>query len=116
MLAKVSQFFLTELSDWIPPINQLTWEAQRECEINIKYQGYIQRQKQEAEKLKKAENKLLPVNINYDEIANLSLEEKEKLKKIRPRSLGQATRIAGINPTGLQVLNRYCQNLVKTTE
>ncbi|CAJ0874309.1 20014_t:CDS:2, partial [Entrophospora sp. SA101] len=88
-------------------VQKLAWEAQRECEINIKYEGYIKRQKQEVEKMKKSESKLLPLNIDYDKIPNLSLEEKEKLKKIRPRSLAQAGRIAGINPTGLQVLDAF---------
>jgi len=59
--------------------------------------------------MKRSENKLLPTNLDYDQIPNLSLEEKEKLKKIRPHSLAQAGRIAGINPTGLQILSHYCR-------
>jgi tRNA uridine 5-carboxymethylaminomethyl modification enzyme len=60
--------------------------------------------------MKKYENKLLPENIDYEQIPNLSLEEKEKLKRIRPVSLAQAGRIAGINPTGIQILSHYCRN------
>ncbi|CAJ0641430.1 15208_t:CDS:2, partial [Entrophospora sp. SA101] len=103
------KFTLAEL------VQKLAWEAQRECEINIKYEGYIKRQKQEVEKMKKSESKLLPLNIDYDKIPNLSLEEKEKLKKIRPRSLAQAGRIAGINPTGLQVLEKTYSKLRQAT-
>jgi tRNA uridine 5-carboxymethylaminomethyl modification enzyme len=50
-------------------------------------------------------------DVDYDQVPNLSLEEKEKLKKIRPVSLAQAGRIVGINPTGIQMLIHYCQNI-----
>jgi tRNA uridine 5-carboxymethylaminomethyl modification enzyme len=53
-------------------------------------------------------NKSLPPDIDYDKIHNLSKEEKEKLKKYRPSSLAEARQIAGINPTGLQLLSYYC--------
>jgi len=55
-------------------------------------------------------DKQLPEDLDYDQIPNLSLEEKEKLKKIRPTSLAQARGIAGINPTGIQMLGHYCRN------
>ena len=73
-------------------------------ETNIKRWGYIRRQEQIANKMKEYENKLLPENIDYDRVPNLSLEEKEKLKKIKPTTLAQAGRIAGVNPTGLNIL------------
>ena len=57
-----------------------------------------------AEIIKEYENKLLPENVDYDQVPNLSLEEKEKLKRIKPTTLAQAGRISGINPTGLQIL------------
>ena len=76
-------------------------------EINLKYEGYLKRQQSEANQMKEYETKLLPEDIDYDLVNNLALEAKEKLKKIKPISFGQARRIAGINPTDLQVLNRY---------
>ncbi|KLL03151.1 MAG: tRNA uridine 5-carboxymethylaminomethyl modification protein [Mycoplasmataceae bacterium CE_OT135] len=115
-LLKITGISLKNFLPWLPEIDQLEWEEQREIEINVKYEGYIERQKQEVEKMKKSESKLLPPNIDYDQIPNLSLEEKEKLKKIRPRSLAQAGRIAGINPTGLQVLGHYCRNVNSLTK
>jgi tRNA uridine 5-carboxymethylaminomethyl modification enzyme len=54
--------------------------------------------------MKEHENTLLPENIDYDQVPNLSLEEKEKLKKFKPATLAQAGKIAGVNPTGLQIL------------
>ena len=109
LLVRNNKLYLADLSLWIPEIQKLSWEAQRECEINIKYKGYIKRQEQEVEKMKKLESKLLPANLDYDQVPNLSLEEKEKLKKRRPSSLSEAKSIAGINPTGLQVLSHYCR-------
>ncbi|KLL03305.1 MAG: tRNA uridine 5-carboxymethylaminomethyl modification protein [Mycoplasmataceae bacterium CE_OT135] len=115
-LLKMTGISLKNFLSRLPEIEQLEWEEQREIEINVKYEGYVKRQKQEVEKMKKSESKLLPPNIDYDQIPNLSLEEKEKLKKIRPRSLAQAGRIAGINPTGLQVLGHYCRNVNSLTK
>jgi tRNA uridine 5-carboxymethylaminomethyl modification enzyme len=104
LLVKSSKLSLIELSPWVSEIKELTWEAQKELETNIKYKSYIERQEQIANKIKEYENKLLPENIDYDQVPNLSLEEKEKLKKTKPNTLAQAGRIAGVNPTGLQIL------------
>ena len=92
----------------MPAINKLTWEAQRELEVDIKYEGYLRQQLVEVEKLSEYEKKLIPANIDYFEVDNLSKEAREKLTKIRPISLGMARRmIAGINPTDILVLNYY---------
>ncbi|RHZ37224.1 tRNA uridine-5-carboxymethylaminomethyl(34) synthesis enzyme MnmG [endosymbiont GvMRE of Glomus versiforme] len=102
---------LAELSPWIPEIKKLTWEGQRECEINIKYEYYIKRQEQQAEKMKRLnkelENKILPPDIDYDQL-NLSKKEKEKLKKKRhPLSLSEVKGI--VSPDNLLVLSYYCK-------
>lgn len=75
-----------------------------EVEIKIKYDGYIKRQKQQAEQLKKLESRPLPDDIDYDEIYGLRIEARQKLGKIRPRSLGQASRISGVSPSDISVL------------
>lgn len=78
-----------------------------QAEIELKYKGYIERQLKEIEKFREHENKRIPVSINYDTILSLSKEAREKLKKIRPQSLGQASRISGVSASDLSVLTVY---------
>jgi tRNA uridine 5-carboxymethylaminomethyl modification enzyme len=78
-----------------------------EVEYNIKHEGYIERQKNTIEKYKKIEDKLIPQKINYDSIKSLSNEAREKLIKIRPLSLGQASRISGVSPADISILVIY---------
>lgn len=80
-----------------------------EVEYAIKYEGYLQRQNLLIEKFNKAEKKLIPINIEYKNIRSLSTEAREKLIKIRPHSLGQASRISGITPADLSVLLIYLE-------
>ncbi len=78
-----------------------------EVEIKIKYDGYIKRQMQQVEQVKKLESRLLPENIDYNEIYGLRIEARQKLDKIKPQSLGQASRISGVSPADIQVLMIY---------
>ena len=73
----------------------------------IKYDGYIERQKREIEYFMENENKYIPESIDYFSIPSLSNEAKEKLSRIRPRSLGQASRIAGVSAADVSVLSIY---------
>ncbi len=77
--------------------------------INIKYEGYILREKKQVEHFKKLENKLLPENINYDDISGIRNEARQKLKEYQPRSIGQASRISGISPADITVLLVYME-------
>ncbi len=79
----------------------------RTAEIQVKYEGYIKRELSEVERQKKLEEKKLPDGINYKEILGLRLEAAEKLEKIRPRDVGQASRISGVNPADISVLLIY---------
>jgi tRNA uridine 5-carboxymethylaminomethyl modification enzyme len=79
-------------------------EVTEQVEIEIKYEGYIKHQEQEIEKFKKLENKKIPSQINYHEISGLSNEVREKLSKIKPDSLGQASRISGVTPAAIAIL------------
>ena len=76
-------------------------------EIEVKYEGYIKRQKDLIEKIKKLEEFSIPSDINYEEIKGLSLEEKEKLYFVQPRNIAQAQRISGVNPSAIQSLVVY---------
>ncbi len=76
----------------------------REIEIHLKYDGYIDRQKRETDRFRKMEQVLIPDELNYDAVDGLSRELREKLQTIRPRSLGQASRVSGITPAALSAL------------
>ncbi len=82
-------------------------EVIRQVEIQVKYQGYIDRQLQEVEKFKRLEAKWIPEEIDYSAIPGLSNEIKEKLSRIRPTSIGQASRISGVTPAALSILLVY---------
>jgi len=84
-------------------------EVAEEVEIEIKYKGYIKLQQQQVEKFKKLERKLLPQNIDYADIKGLRLEARQKLNKIRPNSVGQASRISGVSPADISVLLIYLE-------
>lgn len=78
-----------------------------QVEIEVKYEGYIEKEKKEAERMLKMDAVKLPDDIDYLNVDNLALEARQKLDKIRPSSLGQASRISGINPSDIQVLAIY---------
>lgn len=82
-------------------------EILEQVEINIKYEGYINKTIREAEKMVALENKKLPNNLDYDKIPNLASEAREKLKKVKPTSIGQASRISGVNPADISILMIY---------
>lgn len=85
-------------------------EAIEQLEIQVKYEGYIQKALREAEKMNRLEDKLIPDEINYQSIKNISSESREKLIKIRPKTLGQASRISGVNPADISVLLVYLES------
>ncbi|MDZ7318599.1 MAG: tRNA uridine-5-carboxymethylaminomethyl(34) synthesis enzyme MnmG, partial [candidate division KSB1 bacterium] len=79
-------------------------EVREQLEIEIKYEGYLKRQQDQIAKFDKFENLMIPAGIDYDSIVSLSNEAREKLKRIRPLSIGQAMRIAGVSPADIAVL------------
>lgn len=76
-----------------------------EAELDIKYEGYLQRQEKEAEKAKRMENMEIPSDFDYDSVDGISSESREKLKTVRPLSIGQASRISGVRVTDIAVLS-----------
>lgn len=106
----------TELDyEKLAPIDEerpkLTKQEKEEVEIQIKYEGYIKMQEAQVEKFKKLETKMLPENIDYENIKGISLEARQKLNKFKPRSIGQASRISGVSPADISVLLVYLQQL-----
>src|SRR5215475_40721 len=92
--------FTGELSGFAPDVTL-------QAEVEIKYAGYIDRQMEMVERFKKIENVRLPEDLNYSDITGLSREVREKLTRIKPRSLGQASRISGITPAAISLLSVY---------
>lgn len=84
-----------------------------QVEIEIKYEGYIQRQMRQVEQYKKMEKKKIPQDLDYDDISSLRLEARQKLKEYRPISLGQASRISGVSPADISVLLIYLEHRIR---
>ncbi len=84
-----------------------------EAEIKMKYKGYIDRQIAQVKQMEKMEKRLLPSDINYEEITGLRLEARQKLNKVRPKSLGQASRISGVSPADVSVLVIWLESVKK---
>jgi len=82
-------------------------EALAQAEIQIKYEIYIQKEGELVKKMAQLEDLLIPDNFNYDRVASLSTEALQKFKRIKPRTLGQASRISGVNPSDVQILMVY---------
>ena len=94
---KLKKFFDYDYSD----------EVLEQVEINIKYEGYIKKELEEANKMVDLDNKKIPEDIDYDKIHNLASEAKQKLKTIKPTSIGQALRISGVNPADISLIMVY---------
>ena len=84
--------------------NNCTREEVERAEIEIKYEGYIKREKEHADKLNRLEDLKIPSNFNYDKLQSMSLEAREKLTKIKPETVSQASRVSGVDPTDISVL------------
>lgn len=95
-----------KIKDYIG-ITTLTKEERNRVTILIKYQGYIDKARKQADKQIKMEEKKIPKDIDYNQVQNLALEARQKLAKIRPITIGQASRISGINPADISVLLIY---------
>ncbi|TDM10427.1 tRNA uridine-5-carboxymethylaminomethyl(34) synthesis enzyme MnmG [Macrococcus lamae] len=84
-------------------------EVAEQVEIQTKYEGYIQKSLQQVEKMKRMEGKKIPENIDYDAIHSLATEARQKLKEVKPLSVGQASRISGVNPADISILLVYIE-------
>ncbi len=92
---------------WLPD------DVIEQVEIEIKYEGYIERQLRQVEQFKKMEKKKIPDDLNYDNVPSLRLEARQKLKSFRPISVGQASRISGVSPADISVLLVYFEQYKK---
>jgi tRNA uridine 5-carboxymethylaminomethyl modification enzyme len=87
--------------------NDIDWEIIEQAEIHLKYSGYIEKEKNNADKLNRLENVTIPSNFNYQKLQSISFEAREKLTKIQPISISQASRISGVSPSDISVLLVY---------
>lgn len=83
---------------------ELPADVFEQVEIDLKYEGYIKRQQAKVDEMRRLEVKKIPADIDYDDVYSLRLEAREKLKKVRPESVGQASRISGVSPSDISVL------------
>ena len=102
--------YLNELDKITEDLGEIQNEVLESVEILIKYEGYIEREKQLAEKVQRLEHIKIPESLNYDNFKSISTEARQKLKKIRPETLGQASRISGVSPADISVLLVHLRN------
>jgi tRNA uridine 5-carboxymethylaminomethyl modification enzyme len=95
------------LARFVPPASPLPPAVTEQVSIQVKYQGYIERQEAQVARFRKLETKPLASDLDYDAIGGLSTEVREKLRAVRPTSLGQASRISGITPAAIAILDVY---------
>ena len=99
---------LAELDD---ERQNLPYDVLEEVIIQVKYEGYIERQMHQVSQFKKMEKKLIPDDIDYDDVSSLRLEARQKLKQFKPLSVGQASRLSGVTPADISVLLVYLEQL-----
>jgi tRNA uridine 5-carboxymethylaminomethyl modification enzyme len=88
-------------------------DVMEEVNTIAKYEGYIEKQLEEVNQFKKFESRIMPEQINYDNIQGLRLEAVQKVKKVAPSNIGQASRISGVTPADVSVLLIYMENFVR---
>jgi tRNA uridine 5-carboxymethylaminomethyl modification enzyme len=98
---------LSDLKPYVPSLSEVRPDWLSVVELDIKYEGYIQRQNQEVERFQRLENRRIPPDFDYDSIEGLSHEARQKLAAIKPLSVGQASRIAGVRVSDIALLTLY---------
>lgn len=108
-LLKRPEMTYEHIAKIVPSELELNEEVIEQVEIQIKYEGYIEKSLQQVERLKKMENKKIPIDIDYDAINGLATEARQKLKTVHPLSIAQASRISGVNPADISILLVYLE-------
>jgi tRNA uridine 5-carboxymethylaminomethyl modification enzyme len=110
-LIKRPELTYDDLAPIDPQRPELAWDVREQVNINLKYEGYIDRQMRQVEHFKKLENRIIPENIDYMQISGLRKEAMQKLDKFKPRSIGQASRISGVSPADISVMLVYLESM-----
>jgi tRNA uridine 5-carboxymethylaminomethyl modification enzyme len=98
---------IPRLLDTVRQYGDLLPEIEEQAEIQIKYEGYLNKERELADKISRLDHVPLPINFDYSKVNSLSTEARLKLEKIRPETLGQASRISGVNPSDISILMVY---------
>jgi tRNA uridine 5-carboxymethylaminomethyl modification enzyme len=114
-LLRRPEISISDIGKFSQAVNQYDPDVALQAEVEIKYAGYIDRQMEMVERFRKIENASLPEDLNYSDIKGLSREVREKLIKIKPQSLGQASRISGITPAAISLLSIYLRKRKSAT-
>lgn len=93
------------------PVKDLPPDVISEIEVQLKYEAYIRKQEKEIERFAKMESRVIPPDFDYDQVRNISTEARQKLSKVRPESLGQASRISGVSPADIVMLMLHLQRM-----
>ncbi|MFT9849414.1 tRNA uridine-5-carboxymethylaminomethyl(34) synthesis enzyme MnmG [Aneurinibacillus sp. REN35] len=112
-LLKRPEVTYAHLAQLVPADIEVPEDVAEQVEIQIKYEGYIRKQLQDVERLKKMEKKKLPEDLDYMNIQGLAMEARQKLEKVKPLSIGQASRISGVTPADISVLLIYLESYRK---
>jgi len=89
---------------FFPPSQEMPWQVKEQVEIQVKYEGYIRRQEEQIKQFRKMERMIIPPEFDYSKVKGISNEAREKLSRIKPRSIGQASRISGVSPADISIL------------
>ncbi|QED49945.1 tRNA uridine-5-carboxymethylaminomethyl(34) synthesis enzyme MnmG [Cytobacillus dafuensis] len=108
-LLKRPEMTFEHIWNLVPDEEKLDQDVEEQVEIQIKYEGYIEKSLQQVERLKKMEDKKIPENIDYDAITGLAMEARHNLKEVMPLSIAQASRISGVNPADISILLVYIE-------
>ena len=100
---------IADVGEHAHPLPSAIWVELKSVETEVKYAGYLQQQDKAIERLKKAETKTIPDWLDYSTISGLSREMKEKLSRLRPQTIGQASRLPGVTPAAVALLNVYIE-------
>ena len=108
-LLKRPQIDYRDLAQFDENAPELEHDIIDKLEINIKYEGYISKALDQVEKMKRMEEKRIPANIDWDDIDSIATEARQKFKLINPETIGQASRISGVNPADISILMVYLE-------
>ncbi|MDI6878413.1 MAG: tRNA uridine-5-carboxymethylaminomethyl(34) synthesis enzyme MnmG, partial [Desulfitobacteriaceae bacterium] len=108
-LIKRPEISLREIETLFPELQQVDSEVLEEALIDIKYEGYIEKEKIEVERFAKLEDRAIPAQFDFDRVRGLSTEGRQRLKEREPVNLGQASRITGVTPADISVLMVYLE-------
>lgn len=115
-LLKRPELSYQQIAEMSPPPEEISKEVAEQVEIQLKYEGYIKKSLQQVEKMKRMEEKQIPKWVDYSKVAGISSEAREKLETVRPLSLGQASRISGVNPADISILMIHIEQSGKGTK